>query len=453
MIRRLRSAVVAVAAAAALAAGCGPGRLVRQGQVNDDAMAWVRRRLVDVRGLSFRAPVPAQVLDREALRDMLAREIELSYRPDDLERLEAVYTRLGLLPPGTKLRAVLQRLYEAEGAGFYDPRTKRLMLAMHTVDTAAWWTGLVATVLRRDLVGEMVVAHELTHALQDQRWSIPSEPDPLLDAQGDRLLARRALLEGDATLAAFACLGGATPEAGTIRAITEELHSLGAQLAARYPDVPDAVRATVAFEYDEGTTFAAWALASGGWAAVDRAQAEPPASTEQVLHPARYYGHRDEPVVLAVGGTEELEAAGWTRTLEDTLGELSIRLLARRSLPAARAAEVADGWGGDRLRALARDGELVLVWVTAWDSPADAEEFAAAMPEVLPGARIDRREMRVLVLLGPDAGPRVDIDRLAGAVWRWSGAAGVTSPAGRRTPRPPARRSAPAPPRRCRRNR
>ena len=452
MIRRLRSAVVAVTAAAALAAGCGPGRIVRRGQVNDDAMAWVRRRLVDVRGLSFRTPVLAQVLDRESLRDMLAREIELSYHPDDIERLEAVYTRLGLLPPGTNLRAVLQRLYEAEGAGFYDPRTKRLMLAMHTVDTGGWWPGLVAFVLRRDLVGEMIVAHELTHALQDQRWGIPSEPEPLLDAQGDRLLARRALLEGDATLAALACVGGGTPDAGTIHAVTEGLHGVGAQLAERYPDVPDAVRATVAFEYDDGTTFAAWALASGGWSAVDRVQAEPPASTEQVLHPTRYYGRRDEPITLAVGGTEALEAAGWTRTLEDTLGELNIRLLARRSLPAAQAAEVADGWGGDRLRALARGGDLVLVWMTAWDSPADAGEFAAAMPELLRGARVERRETRVLVLLGPDGGPRVDLDRLAGAVWRSSGAAGVTSPAGR-TPRPPARRSAPAPPRRCRRSR
>src|SRR5207248_3938695 len=206
---------------------------------------------------------------------------------------------------------------------------------------------------------------------------------------------------GDATLAGFAYLLGGPPDVKTIGTIEHQLHNVPKELAEKYPDVPDLVRASLAFQYDAGTAFAGWALASGGWAAVDRAEADPPASTEQVLHPARYFGVRDRPFEIALHGTEEMEAAGWRRVLEDTLGELSIRILARRARTEDAAAAVADGWGGDRLRALARGDELVLVWATAWDGPGDAIEFLDAMREAVPDARVERRGERVLGLVGP----------------------------------------------------
>ncbi|TMA58776.1 MAG: hypothetical protein E6J75_04575 [Deltaproteobacteria bacterium] len=122
---------------------------------------------------------------------------------------------------------------------------------------------------------------------------------------------------------------------------------------------------------------------------------------------------RDQPIGIALRGTEEIEAAGWHRILEDTLGELTLRILVRRALTQDRAVAVADGWGGDRLRALARGDDLVLVWMTAWDTRADATEFFEAMPDVLPGTRVERRGERVLVLLGP---PDV-LDGVSARVW------------------------------------
>ena len=378
---------------------CGPGRIVRHGRVNDDALAVVRRTLPAIRGLQFRANVPAAVLSSDQIVATVAAEIDQSYAPGDIERLEAVYARLGLLPAGTRLRSVLQRLYEQEGAGFYDPRTKRLVLAESALGKAGLRVELVATLLGRDLVGDFLLAHELTHALQDQHYGMRTTPEPLLDGHGDAELARHALLEGDATLAGFAYLAGRPLDRTTISTIERQLRGVPDELATRYPDVPEVVRASLAFQYDDGTAFAGWALANGGWAAVDRVHADPPESTEQVLHPARYFATRDRPVTITLGGTEALERAGWTRILEDTLGELQVRVLAARALPRDRAARVADGWGGDRLRAFSRGTELALVWMTAWDSPAEAAEFARAMPDVAPGARIEQREDRVLVVL------------------------------------------------------
>ncbi|HYV57719.1 MAG TPA: hypothetical protein VE911_09240 [Candidatus Nitrosopolaris sp.] len=400
--------------------GCGPGRVVRHGKVNEDAVAQVRRTLPDVRGLPFRASVPALAMPPADIRAALTHEIDESYSPADLEHLQEVYRMLGFLGPDEALRPALERIYDEEAAGFYDPRRKRLVLADRALH-APGFLGLLTSLTGRDVVGEFLLSHELTHALQDQHWSLPVTPEPMLDGHGDRLLARHALLEGDATLAGFAYVLRGTPDRGTISWIERRLHALPADLAARYPDIPDIIRATLAFQYDDGTSFAGWALAAGGWSAVNAAEADPPDSTEQVLHPARYFATRERPRAIHLGGTELLESSGWTPTLEDTLGELQIRVLARRALPAEAAAKVADGWAGDRLRAFGRGEAVLIVWMTAWDSPDEAREFAAAMPTIVPAARVERQEDRVLVLVGPagdGSAARMDLDALAGNVWK-----------------------------------
>src|SRR5439155_1414767 len=305
--RAVRRAAILLAVLALLA-GCASRRLVRHGQVNEDALETVRRGLVALRGLGFTTPVPVLALSRDGLGAVVKEEIEQSYAPGDIEHAEGVYTRLGLLPPGTKLRPALEGLYQQEGAGFYDPRTKRLVVAESVPGAPSVGAGLLGFLTGRDLVSEFLVAHELTHALQDQHYHLPTRPEPLLDGHGDR----------------------------------------------------------------------------------------------------------DRPTTVTLGGTDGLEASGFTRILEDTIGELGIRVLATHALPAERAAQVAEGWGGDRLRALARRSDLVLVWMTAWDSPADAGEFAEAMPGLVPEARVEQREERVLVLVGP---PRINRAALARRVW------------------------------------
>jgi hypothetical protein len=413
----IRGGRLAATVALALAvAGCGPGPIARHGRVNEDALDQIQGGLAELRGLPFLRPVPARMLTDQELRALLVSEIERTYAAGDLERLSAVYERLGLLPPGTLLRPAMERLYAGQVAALYDPRTKTLSLVGRALEAGGFGVRLLSLITRRDVVGELLVAHELTHALQDQYWGIPTDPEPLTNSHGDRLLARRALLEGDATLASFAFLQGRQLSPRTIARVTAELYAMDAQLRAQYPDVPEAVRASLVFEYESGTAFAGQALLRGGWAAVDRAQADPPESSEQVLHPARYFERRDHPVEITLGGTEALEATGWTRTYEDTLGELDVQMLAGRAMSPADAARAADGWGGDRLRALSHGDALVIVWMTAWDSTADAAEFADALARATPDARVERREDRVLALLGPVGGP--DLQQLAARVWR-----------------------------------
>lgn len=399
-----RRAVALVLVGCALAGtACGPGPVVRRGTVNPAALRRVEDALVGARGLPLRQPVATRALAPAALSEALAQELDESFPGDDLATLEAVYARLGLLPAGTALRPALQTFYEGQVAAYYDQRRKQLTLASGALEQSGGGMSLLTALTGRDLVGEMFVAHELMHAIQDQHWPLPGAPEPLVDAHSDRLLARRALLEGDAVLASLAALGGATPDDDTRAAALAGLDQLPSELATTYPDVPAVLREQLAFQYASGAHFVDRGLVIGGWAAVDAAHADPPASTEQVLHPERYWGERDRPTAITLGGTADLERAGWTRRLEDTLGELDVAILAARVLTPGEAADVAAGWDGDRLRALQRGDAWLLVWMTTWDTPADAAAFAAVAPRLVPGAVVDHRRERVLVLVG-DAG-------------------------------------------------
>ena len=88
--------------------------------------------------------------------------------------------------------------------------------------------------------------------------------------------------------------------------------------------------------------------------------------------------------------------------LSDTLGELDVRVLAQRTLPATQAVRVADGWDGDRLARGAATTSSSLVVDDGVGLAADAEEFAEAALTMVPGARIEQRDTRVLVLVGSE---------------------------------------------------
>ena len=135
----------------------------------------------------------------------------------------------------------------------------------------------------RDVVGEFLVSHELTHALQDQHWVLPVEPESVVDGGGDRRLARHALLEGDATLAGFAYVLRRPLDVGTVAWIARQMHAIPRRLAEDHPESPELLRASLAFLYESGSTFVG-EIRRGGWAEIDRVQADPPVSTSRVLH-------------------------------------------------------------------------------------------------------------------------------------------------------------------------
>jgi hypothetical protein len=225
---------------------------------------------------------------------------------------------------------------------------------------------------------EMVLAHELTHALEDQRFGIGIDSA----ANDDRTLAATALREGTATALMYQYVQRTFS--------TEE--TLGGLLGAAFQDtgdLPPFLEAQVVFPYIGGQGFVQDLLrrAGGRWALVNTAyRLRPPSSTEQILHPEAYFT-ADEPERVRIRAGAVL-GAGWTRTAAGTWGELQTRELLAQA--GGGAGEASAGWGGDRYE-LWRSRPLgkgcaapctaadVLIMRWRWDTVRDEREFATRL--------------------------------------------------------------------------
>jgi hypothetical protein len=430
-----RAAALVLAGCALVAASCAPYRVLRAGQVNATAAARVKAKLVTLRGLRFSSAVPVQAVTAEEARKLLERELRAQYSVDELARLSRVYVALGLLPQGSDLERAYLELYAHQVAGFYDPIERRMVL-VENATAPDLLTRVVGGVLRRDFAGELVLAHELTHALQDQHYGLDVSRTDL--GEDDAALARHAVYEGDATLAGFGVVLGTLKPSSAV-SLAAKLEGVPGQLARAYPEIPDAIRESVIFQYVAGVNFVSWAYQRAGWEGVNALLARPPLSTEQILHPEKYFMRAEYPLSVKLGGTSPYVQAGWQSAEEATLGEFTIQVLGDQFLSRTRAAAMAAGWDGDRLLALSRGEDIALVWLTAWDTEKDAPEFleayatilAAKHPQGAPETRddalvspastapyrVERRGTKVLVvegLLDPD------LARVTERVWRRS---------------------------------
>ena len=120
-------------------------------------------------------------------------------------------------------------------------------------------------------------------------------------------------------------------------------------------------------------------------ARVDQLWLDPPRSTEHILHPDRYAAG-DAPIIMARPALTDTLGAGWRQIDSSVNGEWFTYLLLaygedpEARLPDADARAAAEGWGGDGYSVFynAAADEVVLAAEWAWDTPADADEFASA---------------------------------------------------------------------------
>jgi hypothetical protein len=311
----------------------------------------IARRVEALRSLRFtRLPEPVTVGPRQAQQEGLA-DLDRNYPPARRRADEEIYTLLGLLEPADDLRELSRSLFGEGVAGYYDPRDGRLRV----VEGAGTGTRVLE---------EMVLAHELAHALEDQRFGLATQPA----ATDDRELARSALYEGSATSLMYTYVRE--------HFTTEE--ALGGLLASAFEDtgdLPPFLQAQLLFAYLGGERFVADLLqrAGGSWALVDTAfRLRVPASTEQILHPRAYFS-ADEPrrVRLRAGA---VLGRGWSRARAGSWGELQTREL-------LGSADAAAGWGGDRYELWRSGSSSVLVMRWRWDGRRDEAEFAGRLRE------------------------------------------------------------------------
>jgi hypothetical protein len=185
--------------------------------------------------------------------------------------------------------------------------------------------------------------------------------------------------------------------------------------------MPDILKDSLLFPYTAGQALVASIQATGGWAAVDKLYANPPASTEQVIHPDKFAAHEPPIKVDFPSDLATRLGGGWSVDLQDTMGEFELQtwLKSVGKVPPAQAASAAQGWGGDRFAQVTNGNRSGLVVDTRWDTRADAAQFAAAAQTTLDALGGHRAMIaihgtnRVTIFLGTDD---ATISALAGAL-------------------------------------
>jgi len=337
--------------------------------------AAIERQVEAIRQLSPTRPVTPELLDEAGLRVELQRATEEDHPPAETARQERALKALGVLAVDADLAAIVDAFLNGQVAGFYRPRDGRLYVVSRS--------GAINAVERTTF------AHEYTHALQDQNFALLQEIDGTRDGpeNGDRDLARLALIEGDATLT---MTYWAQEHLSPLDLLALLRSSFDPAQQAALDAMPPFLRDGALFPYQAGLQFAMRLQREGEWAAVDAAFGAPPESTEQILHPEKYAaGERPVPVTVPSNLAGAL-GAGWELTTEDTLGEFQISAwLAVIGSPAVTPTAVtpaaaAAGWGGDRMAFLEGPaGAWAMILRTTWDTEQDALQFATATSSAL----------------------------------------------------------------------
>jgi hypothetical protein len=308
-----------------------------------------------LRELAVLRPVQSSAQSRAEIEHMIVANLDRETTAADMHASEVTLKRLGLVPANFSLRPLIVRLLTEQVAGYYDPKEQQFHLAD--------WI---------DVDGQKpIMAHELTHALQDQHFNLRRfEKWPKGDSDAE--LATHALIEGDATLAMTLYVSS-----DRARALTFLKSFLTAETSSQELDkAPRALRETLLFPYQEGLTWTRSLYQNGGWATVSRAFKTLPQSSEQILHPPKYFIH-EAPVKVSLPDLQPSLGRGWRRIEADVNGEWSFYLILDEFLKSASTSkQAAAGWAGDRYATYENtSGQTTYVSLSAWDTQKDAREF------------------------------------------------------------------------------
>jgi hypothetical protein len=355
----------------------------------DVSAATLQREVTEVGGVPFRRDVPLDFMSKADLVKYLRELFDAEYPADKARADQRTLTALGLLAPGVDLRRVRAQLLEDNVVGFYDERPGRKRLyavSEHRQLTPA---------------NQIILSHELRHALQDQYMDLHQALPASVGDFDDRRLALMSLVEGDATLVMEKFLAKRMGFDGS----GFDLGALTMPPSMAMPEAPPVLRDQLILPYLLGRQFAAALFQKGGWPGVRGAWDRPPVSTEQVMHPEKYMAGEAARVVAVTWAPP-----GGRLLNEGVMGEMMARTLLGEGAEAAAA-----GWGGDAFKVWDLEGRTLGLWKSVWDTEADRREFLQALQAAL-GRRDAKPQARAGFTVHAEGAWRYAVGEREGAV-------------------------------------
>lgn len=426
-------ALVALLLAASLPPAAADAQAPARAHPALDALAApLYAQLAAIKGIASPGPPPpVQLRTREENRRFIEQELDRRYSPARVESERKGMVAWGLIPPTYDLRRLFVDLMQEQVAAYYDPRGKVMVLGDWLPPEQQ----------------QSALMHELVHALQDREISLDQfiTPDP---GHGDQLLARQALVEGEAVALTFELVlqaqGGdfaSLPDLAPLR----EMISAGVTGPA-VSAAPKFIRDLLVFPYIEGLRFVHEFRKRQPWSALSALYRDPPRSTTQILRPEKRLAAREDPLPVELPDLKAL-IPGVPVVAEDELGEFALGAVVGSHLGEVAGRAAAAGWRGDHYRVWEdQPGRFVIAYLLVMASDPVANTFALTYTSVLerrhpqlarkgvPGKvgaivtwrdgdrafAVEKRGAEVLIL---ERVPAAAADRIRETIWRARAAA------------------------------
>ncbi len=324
----------------------------------------VLEEICRIRQVEPRAPIKKGIKSKEEIRSFIVDRADEEYPAEEVAAEALLLKRLKLIPQEMDLRRFMLDLLTEQIAGFYDPRTKTFYIA-------DW----IPPEMQKP-----VMAHELTHALQDQQFDLEKYLSPQ-DEDDDKILAQSSVIEGEGLLMMLAYtiepFGRKIDDLDII-----ELNRLQRPMVeAEYPtfaSAPTYLKEMLLFPYTYGANFVQKFLQTRDWKSLDLLYQKFPESTEQILHPEKAMRNPDPPTELPVLEPDKLDDL--VLAYDNVLGEFGLYLYLANRIGEEAAQTAAAGWDGDHVAIfLDPTQKETLTLNSVWDSDSDAAEFFDAL--------------------------------------------------------------------------
>jgi len=318
----------------------------------------VLQQMSEITGLKLLTPLKKSLRSRDEIRAYVIKQMNEEKNPAERYADARTAEAFGLLPKGFDLDTFMVNVLTEQVEGLYDPKTQEFYIADWSPPSDQ----------------RMVMAHELTHALEDQHfhieaWSRAARPNE------DAELARDAVLEGSAMAAMVDYL-----MVGTGRSLKDLPEFDPSMLLGELENTPTLKSAppflkdALIFPYISGLNFSAAVLKNSGWTALAGVFEKPPVSTQQILHPAAYKSGKI-PSTISLPLFEKVLGKDWAKLDENILGEFGWKEVLKQFLDDDRAKSLAAAWDGDRYATYEQKETKKLLLVTRLHL--DSEEHAA----------------------------------------------------------------------------
>ena len=323
----------------------------------DELRSRAEANVIKLRDVTLDGSIETQLKTREDLASISRGFFRRDYLRQEVFEKEELYKTLGLMEESQDLEEILMGIQLQQVFALFDDEAEKVYVATDALGIGP--------------LEELGYASAYMAGIQQRVFNVSGLRRRAREADYDQLRALDALVGGDVAQVRNGYIGTFLS-----RDDVEELRKPIAE--NKLPAAPEIIQKTALFSQREGVNFVAELYGRDGWESVKAAYGRPPLSTEQVLHPDKYFAD-EQPQRTVFANIAPKMGKGWVQVSGNTMGEFMIRSYLEEYLDDIQAEDAAAGWGGDRYSLLTGpEAERVLIWMIAWDSFDESAEFFGA---------------------------------------------------------------------------